>query len=90
MQFEGVIQHPGLFQVEFGLFGIVLSLGQFRGIIRVDPGNGVIVARVTVPTQYQLHQLLTVNKVFESQPDIVIVIGLDGRQHRNGVVPGSF
>ena len=90
MQFKHAIQLPGLFHVELGLVRIVLSLGQFGGKVLVVAWNRVIVSEISITAQNLVHQLFTVNGVFEPQPDIVVVIGLDGSQHGNGIMPGAL
>ena len=90
MKLEGAAQFSGLLQMELGLFRIVLSLGQFGSIVLVIPRDRVVVAHVAVTPKNRFHHLLTVDDVFESQPDIVVVIGFDGGQHGNGVMSGPL
>ena len=76
--------------MKLGLVRIILSLGQILGKVFVVPRDRVIIAQIAVTAQNLFDHLLTVNDVFESQPDIVVVIGLHGGQHGDGVMPGPF
>jgi hypothetical protein len=74
VQLEGGVFQAGLLEMEFGLVRIILPLGQLGGVIAVDAGDGVVVAYRTVSPQDGFNQLLTVDGVFQGQPEIVVVV----------------